>query len=106
TVMKRTSGNPVLTDGNDFSVQLFSSDGDIIESPPLTPYHTGTASMCLRHLLRTVPEDDIREGDMFLTNDPYISTGHANDFQLATPVFVEGRRVAWCFTQAHMIDIG
>jgi len=106
TVMKRTSGNPVLIDGNDFSVQLFSGSGELIESPPLSPYHIGTSSLCVRHLLSIFADDDIREGDVFITNDPYVSTGHANDFQLATPVFVDGRRVAWCFTQAHMMDIG
>jgi N-methylhydantoinase B len=106
TVMKRTSGNPVLIDGNDFSVQLFSGDGELIESPPLSPYHIGTSSLCVRHLLSTFRDEDIRPGDVFLTNDPYVSTGHANDFQLATPVFVDDARVAWCFTQAHMMDIG
>src|SRR5207249_6296492 len=40
------------------------------------------------------------------TNDPWLATGHLPDFTLATPVFYEGRLVAFTGSIAHSLDVG
>ena len=54
-------------------------------------------------------EGTIKDGDIFLTNDPYSCRGaisHANDWLVLMPIFKEGRLIAWASMFGHMTDIG
>jgi N-methylhydantoinase B len=48
----------------------------------------------------------MREGDIYITNDPWMGTGHLNDFVLTTPCFKAGRLVALFACTSHLTDIG
>jgi len=52
------------------------------------------------------PAEEIREGDMFFSNDPWWGALHANDGILAMPIFWEGRLVAWSGIVMHDDDVG
>ena len=62
------------------------------------------------HVGRAFPRRSIRwtmqPGDVYLTNDPWLSTGHLYDFTVVTPVFKKGRLVALFASTAHVVDIG
>ncbi len=52
---------------------------------------------------------DIEEGDIILTNDPYMcnaAVSHLNDWIVLLPVFKEGRHIAWSAMFGHMSDNG
>jgi N-methylhydantoinase B len=48
----------------------------------------------------------MREGDVFMTNDPWKGTGHLNDFTMVTPIFRKKRVVALFASTVHVTDIG
>ncbi|MBN9254077.1 MULTISPECIES: hydantoinase B/oxoprolinase family protein [unclassified Mesorhizobium] len=53
--------------------------------------------------------DDVREGDVFITNDPEATRGmatHLSDVYLWTPVFHEGKIVCYLWSFVHMTDVG
>ena len=50
--------------------------------------------------------DDIAEGDALLTNHPYMGGTHTPDLQVFTPLYRDGRIIAWAGSIAHHIDIG
>lgn len=53
--------------------------------------------------------DDVREGDVFITNDPYSTGGmctHLNDVYLWKPLFHDGEVVCYVWTFVHMSDVG
>src|SRR6056297_353061 len=52
---------------------------------------------------------DIEEGDIILTNDPYMCNGavsHLPDWLVLVPVFKDGRHIAWSAMFGHMSDNG
>jgi N-methylhydantoinase B len=58
-------------------------------------------------ILATVPPEEIREGDIFISNDPYAAGGsHLPDINFAAPIFVEGKLAAFSCNIAHHADIG
>src|SRR5690606_6107061 len=52
------------------------------------------------------PSDELREGDIFLTNDPWLCAGHLPDPALVAPVFHRGRHVGFVGSIGHASDMG
>jgi N-methylhydantoinase B len=104
--MIRTSGDPVIAEANDFSTVVTDANGELLASAYLT-YHLGAARQTIRHLLDVVPEQDIHPEDAWICNDPH-TTGacHAPDLGIVRPMFADGEVIAWCWAEAHMMDIG
>src|SRR5271165_6758036 len=48
----------------------------------------------------------MREGDHYITHDPWLGTGHLHDLTVTTPAFHRGRIVGLFANTAHVIDIG
>jgi N-methylhydantoinase B len=51
----------------------------------------------------------IEEGDIFLTNDPYMCDGavsHLPDWLVLVPIFKDGRLINWAAMFGHMSDVG
>ena len=48
----------------------------------------------------------MNEGDIYITNDPWMGTGHLNDFVLTTPCFKNNKIVALFSCTSHLTDIG
>jgi N-methylhydantoinase B len=55
---------------------------------------------------RAYPADTMRDGDVFITNDPWKGTGHLYDVVMVTPVFHRERIVALFASTVHVVDIG
>ena len=54
-------------------------------------------------------DDSIEEGDVILTNDPYMcnaAVSHLPDWIVLVPVFKDGRHLAWTAMFGHMSDNG
>jgi N-methylhydantoinase B len=52
---------------------------------------------------------DIRQGDVILFNDPYLSQGsitHLNDWCVVLPIFVGERHIGFASMFGHMMDVG
>jgi len=107
TVMIRVSGNPVVAEAVDFSTFVADSMGEVISFSGYMLMHFGPARSAIKYIIDTYPEDDINEGDQFMCNDPFTTSGcHQPDVALIKPVFYGGKRVAWTWAEGHMLDIG
>jgi N-methylhydantoinase B len=58
------------------------------------------------HFIRRIGRQNILEGDVYITNDPWEGTGHLHDITMVTPSFLEGRLVGFFACTAHVVDIG
>jgi N-methylhydantoinase B len=61
---------------------------------------------CMRHFQAAYPEKTLEPGDVLITNDPWMTAGQINDITLVTPIFLDGRVVAYFANTCHMLDIG
>ena len=60
----------------------------------------------VNHFIDHFPLETMVEGDIYITNDPWMGTGHLNDFVLTTPCFRNGNLVALFSCTPHLTDIG
>jgi N-methylhydantoinase B len=103
----RTSFSTLSTEANDFAVVLTDSAGrSLAENSGSIPSFIGTLPRTVRTTIERFGPDDIHDGDVFITNNPWIGTGHLNDVSLVKPIFHEGRLVGFAATAAHVPDIG
>lgn len=104
--LKAVSGSPVVTEASDFNNGLYLANGSIITMGPQVIFHTGTMSSVIRSIIEDFRPEDIREGDMFMLNDPYKGAIHQPDVSIVAPIFFEGKHVAWAGSCSHQLDMG
>ncbi|MGV8951070.1 MAG: hydantoinase B/oxoprolinase family protein [Cypionkella sp.] len=104
-VMQRTSMSPVIYEVLDFACGICTAEAELVAQTNGITLFTGTFATQLRSVIAAYP-DDIRDGDMFVTNDPYHGGTHACDFAILRPLFWDGALVAWALNVAHWVDVG
>jgi N-methylhydantoinase B len=106
--LKAVSGSPVVTEATDFNNGLYLADGSIATMGRQVLFHTGTMSVVIELLIERFGDraDGIRDGDMFIVNDPYRGAVHQPDVSIVAPIFYGGEHVAWAGSCAHQLDVG
>jgi len=103
----RTCFSTLVRDGNDFAIVLTDSQGrSLAQSTMSLPGFIGCLPNTVRHFLERFPAETIREGDVFITNDPWKGSGHVHDITTATPLFHRGKLVGFAAVVSHLPDIG
>ncbi len=103
--LQSVSGSPTVTEASDFFTGLFLPDGSVVSMGFQVAYHAPVCSQFVRHITN-VSKQTIRDGDMFIGNDPYIAALHQNDVQLVGPIFAADDVVMWAGVEAHETDVG
>ena len=107
TTLVRTSFSPTVRESNDYACVLFDAAGNAIAENTIgIPSFNMTLSRTLHHFLGLRPLERWRPGDIGITNDPWLATGHLPDVTIVAPIFIGERLVAWSGSVAHMVDIG
>ena len=105
--MIRTAFSTTVREAGDLSAAIFTLDGRMLaQAVTGTPGHVNSMSESVGHFLRKFPAPTMRPGDHYITNDPWLGTGHLHDLTVVTPAFHGGRLVALFANTAHVIDIG
>jgi len=103
----RTSFSTLSNEANDFACMLTDARGySLAQNTGSIPSFIGTLPATVRHFLRTFGADGMRRGDVLITNDAWMGTGHMSDVSVLKPIFRDGRLVAFSATTSHMPDIG
>lgn len=103
----RTSFSTIVRECGDLSTGIFNAEGKMLaQAVTGTPGHVNTMAASVEHFLRYFPRETMREGDIYATNDPWMGTGHLNDFVIVTPMFHQGALVALLCCTSHLMDVG
>ena len=103
----RTSYSTVVREMLDYSTAVFDPEGHIIAQSCRIPIHLNSMSRSLRTTLDgIIPIEEWNEGDIIITNDPYLGGQHLPDVQTFMPVYSNGKIVAICGTLDHHLDLG
>jgi len=100
----RTGRSAILNMARDFSCALITADNRLLASAEGLPVHV--IGMEFLSEAMTDLHDDLREGDAYLHNDPYLGNTHPADHVILVPVFFEGRHVFTAAAKAHQADCG
>jgi N-methylhydantoinase B len=103
----RTSFSTTVRESYDLSCVLFDARGNALAQGSYSlPSFTGTAPATLKHMLARFPAETLRRGDVIITNDPWLGTGHLFDVSVMRPVFRGDALVGYTMSVTHLPDIG
>jgi N-methylhydantoinase B len=96
----------IVRESRDLSCVVVDAQGRILVAPWLF-LHGAVYYYCIQRIFEIYGEDDLAEGDVFVTNHPYEGMmPHASDMGFIAPIFHDGRLIAFAGTIAHKADIG
>jgi N-methylhydantoinase B len=96
-----------ISEGRDFSGTLYTSRGHLVaQGEQDLPVHVGTAQFTVGAVIDEIGVEKMRDGDVYLMNDPYAGGTHLNDVRLVLPIFIEGEIVGYVASTAHWTDVG
>ena len=101
----RTARSTNIKNTMDFSAALCDSAGQLVAQGLAVPAHLGAMMPALKGCLDYFG-DDIAEGDILTSNDPYAGCSHLNDIFMFKPVFTGGERIAVLCLILHHTDLG
>jgi 5-oxoprolinase (ATP-hydrolysing) len=106
TTLKNTAHSVNMKERFDFSCALFDAEGDLVANAPHIPVHLGAMSDTVKAVLSD-RLSDLKEGDVYLTNNPYRGGSHLPDMTVVCPVFSkEGGLIFFTAARGHHSDVG
>ena len=105
--MIRTAFSTTVREAGDLSAGIFDLHGRMLaQAVTGTPGHVNSMMESVGHFLKKFPAETMRPGDHYITNDPWLGTGHLHDLTVVTPAFHNGKMAGLFANTAHVIDIG
>ncbi|RWH95484.1 hydantoinase B/oxoprolinase family protein [Mesorhizobium sp.] len=106
--LKKSAYSTNIKERHDHSVTIADPKGRIVvQAEGSFPTHLGSMAATMEIFLQTIPREEIRDGDIFISNDPHTTGGsHLPDVNLMMPVFREGELICFICNLAHHADIG
>ena len=102
----RAAFSPVISEGLDRSDGIYHRHtGDLIAQGDLgLPIFVGTMQFGTRAVIERA--GDLKPGDMYVVNDPYLGGTHLMDVRFVKPFFYKDALFAWLANTGHWPDTG
>ena len=103
----RTAFSTSVREAGDLSAGVYNDKGEMLaQAVTGTPGHVNAMADAVPHFIRRIGRQNMFEGDVYITNDPWEGTGHLHDITVVTPSFFDGQLVGFFACTAHVTDIG
>lgn len=103
----RTAFSTSVREAGDLSAGVYNYKGEMLaQAVTGTPGHVNAMADAVGHFIRRIGRQQMFEGDVYLTNDPWEGTGHKHDITVVTPSFLDGQLIGFFACTAHVTDIG
>lgn len=107
STLVRSSFSTIVNESYDLTCVVLDAEARTIAQGTFSvPAFIGSAPVTARHMLERFPPETLKPGDIIITNDPWLGTGHLFDVTMMRPVFHKGRIVAYTMSITHLPDIG
>ena len=107
TTLVRTSFSTIVSESYDLTVAVLDRNEKLVtQGTRSLPVFMGTAPRTLAHFLERFPPETLKPGDVIMSNDPWIGTGHMFDINVMRPVFLGDTIVAYTMSITHLPDVG
>src|SRR6185437_2869086 len=105
--MIRTAFSTSVREAGDLSAGVFDRQGRMLaQAVTGTPSHVNSMANGVIHFLDKYPLAGMQPGDHYITNDPWLTSGHLHDITVVTPSFYRGQAVGLFANTIHVVDIG
>lgn len=103
----RAAFSPIVRECGDISAGIFDFEGRMLaQAVTGTPGHINTMAEAVKTLRVRFPVESMRPGDIYMTNDPWLASGHLNDFLLLMPVYIGEQVIGFTSCTSHLVDLG
>jgi N-methylhydantoinase B len=103
----RTAFSTSVREAGDLSAGVYDSAGNMLaQAVTGTPGHVNAMAESVGHFMNEIGVDQMRDGDVYITNDPWKGTGHLHDITVVTPVFRAEKLIGFFASTAHVVDVG
>lgn len=103
----RTAFSTSVREAGDLSAGVYNQQGNMLaQAVTGTPGHVNAMADAVAHFIRRIGPDNLLEGDVYITNDPWEGTGHKHDITVVTPSFKHKKLIGFFACTAHITDIG
>ena len=107
TTLIRTAFSTSVREAGDLSAGLFDQKGRMIaQAVTGTPGHVNAMAESVSHFISEIGYENMYDKDAYVTNDPWMGTGHLHDITMVSPVFRAGVLIGFFACTAHVVDIG
>jgi len=106
TNLTRTAYNLIIYEALDFTVGLYTPEGETISIGMGLPMFIRGMAETIKAKLRHFGKDGLEPGDILVTNDSYTTGSHLNHFTFSLPIFHQGELAAFACCMAHWMDVG
>ena len=102
----RTSFSTAVRESKDFGCLLYDSHGRMLAQNVSTAAKIGVWHNVLEQVFVYYPKAEMQLGDVFITNDPWLTEGHLYDTTVIAPIFGDGKLLGFAECIAHLAEIG
>lgn len=103
-MVMKASRSSLIKNARDMSCGILTYDHRLVSVEEALPIHVTALELTTQPIPRFF--NDIKEGDAFLNNSPYLGGTHHADLTLCVPVFHEGKPLFWTLARSHHVDMG
>ena len=105
--LQRAAFSPIVREAGDLANALFDRRGRMVaQAVTGTPGHINSLAIACREILAEYPVESLDPGDVLITNDPYRTAGQLLDVTVLSPVWRNGRIIAFFGSTIHHTDVG
>ncbi len=102
--IKTISASPIVVEGNDYNVGLFTADAELVTAGIGSLVHVTTMGDAVASVIKGA--DALQAGDAYMLNDPFLGALHQNDVVVASPLMRGGKVFMWIANVLHHPDVG
>ena len=103
----KTAFSETVSEAGDLSAGVFDTRGRMVaQAVTGTPGHVNSMAEAVGYFLEKFPAAEMKPGDHFITNDPWLSSGHLHDITVVSPAFHRNELSALFACTCHQVDIG
>ena len=106
--LRNSAYSPNIKERMDHSCAVFDERGRVLAQAEHIPTHLGSMAWGVKETLKYMAREGIEllEGDVLITNNPYISGTHLNDVLAIAPIIIDGEPLGYVASKAHYVDVG
>ena len=105
-VLQRSSFSPILADMVDFSNAIYDADLKLLSQDANCPVHLAAMKFSAEAIAAKYPIASMKEGDVYVNNDPYKGGTHINDITFILPIFHGDSLLGFAVSRGHWMDLG
>jgi len=106
TNLMRTAYNMIIYEALDFTTGLFTPQGETVSIGIGLPMFIRGMADTVKAKIKHFGYRNIKPGDIYVTNDSYITGSHLNHFTFTLPIFHKGKLAGFSCCMAHWLDVG